>query len=374
MGRVSDDVRREWENLRPEDVVFLLRVRGVDDSDRMITNGATEKLGIAEKYGIKCLRAAKVITVLNHQGQALHQGDGQSRRSGGQCRLHLKLDPDMYKIDAENAKAGKPDVYDSINLIIRRRSRENNFEPILSSILDLTQTDVPMPGWLQEVFLGYGEPTGAHYTNIPDRPEALDFRDTFLDWDHLVESFPGKNIILKEGTPERCDPPYIIKKGIAPKPKPGKKRRRGPAEQPAEDNTLEVSTYKLPNMGPYPIDQPRKNPVRFTPTQAEGIQSGTNPGLTVIVGPPGTGKTDVATQVISNLYHNFPGQRTLLVAHSNQALNQLFEKITALNIDQRHLLRLGHGEEHLNSGASWSKQGRVESFMVRSILLPPTQC
>jgi intron-binding protein aquarius len=55
-----------------------------------------------------------------------------------------------------------------------------------------------------------------------------------------------------------------------------------------------------------------------------------NPGLTMIVGPPGTGKTDVAVQIIANLYHNFPNQHTLLITHSNQALNQLFEKIMAL--------------------------------------------
>ena len=60
------------------------------------------------------------------------------------------------------------------------------------------------------------------------------------------------------------------------------------------------------------------------------IVAGTNPGLTMVVGPPGTGKTDVAVQIIANLYHNFPDQHTLLVTHSNQALNQLFEKIMAL--------------------------------------------
>ena len=40
--------------------------------------------------------------------------------------------------------------------------------------------------------------------------------------------------------------------------------------------------------------------------------------LLQVVGPPGTGKTDVAVQIISNLYHNFPDQRTLIVTHSNQ--------------------------------------------------------
>ena len=113
------------------------------------------------------------------------------------------------------------------------------------------------------------------------------------------------------------------------------------------------------------------------------------------MGPPGTGKTDVAVQIISNIYHNFPEQRTLIVTHSNQvitlytnrserctpikllvttfdnsncywnchfihikqfkALNQLFEKIMALDIDERHLLRLGHGEEALETEKDFSR-------------------
>lgn len=74
------------------------------------------------------------------------------------------------------------------------------------------------------------------------------------------------------------------------------------------------------------------------------------PGLTMVVGPPGTGKTDVAVQIISNLYHNWPQQRTLIVTHSNQALNQLFEKIIALDIDERHLLRMGKYTIYLDAG------------------------
>jgi intron-binding protein aquarius len=60
---------------------------------------------------------------------------------------------------------------------------------VLESIQELTQTDLPMPSWLQEVFLGYGDPADA--TNLPNCPEQVDFRDTFLNWNHLVESFPN---------------------------------------------------------------------------------------------------------------------------------------------------------------------------------------
>ena len=65
--------------------------------------------------------------------------------------------------------------------------------------------------------------------------------------------------------------------------------------------------------------------------QVEAIRSGVSHGLTMVVGPPGTGKTDVAVQIISNLYHNFPEQRTLIVTHSNQALNQVWS-LTGLKV------------------------------------------
>lgn len=92
-------------------------------------------------------------------------------------------------------------------------------------------------------------------------------------------------------------------------------------------------------------------------------------GLTMVVGPPGTGKTDVAVQIISNLYHNHPNQRTLIVTHSNQALNQLFEKIMALDIDERHLLRLGHGEEALETEKDFSRYGRVNYVLTKRLEL-----
>ena len=61
--------------------------------------------------------------------------------------------------------------------------------------------------------------------------------------------------------------------------------------------------------------------------QIGAIMSGIQPGLTMVVGPPGTGKTDTAVQIMNVLYHNCPSQRTLIITHSNQALNDLFEKI-----------------------------------------------
>ena len=210
--------------------------------------------------------------------------------------------------------------------------------------------------------------TGATYTHLSNQLKQVDYRDTFLDWQHLVESLPGKTVEPSDDVNGSFGPPYVLQ--TIPKPaeaapaKPSKKRRRDAEPTPQiQPEAVQVSTYKPPSTGPYPMDAPKLNNVRFTPAQVDAIVSGTQPGLTVIVGPPGTGKTDVATQIINNIYHNFPKQRTLLIAHSNQALNQLFQKIVALDIDERHLLRLGHGEEELDTEANFSKHGRVESFL-----------
>ncbi|KAF2738138.1 hypothetical protein EJ04DRAFT_486889 [Polyplosphaeria fusca] len=370
VSRLQVNVRREWETLRPDDVVFLLTVEGSDDVP--MRNGHHDDQTAGEQLGLRRLRCAQVVQVLDENSKPIREqgySDGFAPRVR-QRRLILNLDARQYKEDMDHVAQGRPDVYHQINLVVRRRGRENNFRAILDSIRRLTLSDIPAPSWLQEVFLGYGDPASASYARLPNRLHSIDFRDTFLDWQHLIESLPGKSVEPHESAQSSFGPPYVVDfpatEADAVPVRPSKKRRRDQVEvaQPVHES-LHVSTYKPPNTGPYPADAPKLNAVRFTPAQIEAITSGTQPGLTVVVGPPGTGKTDVATQIISNIYHNFPDQRTLLVAHSNQALNQLFQKIVALDIDERHLLRLGHGEEELETEASYSKHGRVESFLER---------
>lgn len=374
--RLSDGILREWDSLKPNDVVFLLSVQPPEEKSGA-SNGYSEAQ-TPDKIGLRHLRVAEVIQVQDEKGKPIrdqrprndHEDEQDSHRKPRQRRLILKLDPHAYHQDSERISSGKPDIYQSINLVVRRKGRENNFKPILESIKKLTLSDVSIPSWLRDVFLGYGDPSMASYKNLSNRLKSIDFQDTFLDWQHLVASFPGRNLEPNDDMESSSGPPYVLDfvKNNSPQPesRPSKKRRREQDQQ--DENPVEsirVSTYTPSNMGPYPVDLPKQNTIRYTPTQVEAITAGTQPGLSIIVGPPGTGKTDTATQIISNIYHNFPAQRTLLIAHSNQALNQLFQKIVALNIDERHLLRLGHGEEELETDASFSKYGRVESFLER---------
>jgi intron-binding protein aquarius len=365
VSRLTENIRKDWDDLRPGDVVYLLAVKA--PLSRTLTNGHAN--GYSKKdQDIAYLRCAEVVQVLDESGRALREiQNGQANGFGQRTRrrrLLINIDAFAYKRDLNRLAAGKSDIYASVNVIARRQGRENNFKPILETIQKLVRSGTELPEWLQDVYLGFGDPRAVVPESLDTRLDSVDFRGTFLNWEHLIESFADRKIISDIGP---IDPPYILQTSgqiSAKHPSNPKKRRREQMEQeePAT-NLVRVSTYKPPNNGPYPADAPRVNTVRFTPTQIQAIESGTQPGMTLVVGPPGTGKTDVAVQTINLLYHNFPDERILLVAHSNQALNQLFQKIIALDIDSRHLLRLGHGEEDLESDSSYSKYGRVESFL-----------
>ena len=47
----------------------------------------------------------------------------------------------------------------------------------------------------------------------------------------------------------------------------------------------------------------------------------------------------------------------------------MFEKIIALDIDERHLLRMGHGEEALETEKDFSRYGRVNYVLAQRMEL-----
>jgi intron-binding protein aquarius len=342
------DIREEWEAIHEHDVLFLITIRSpiregeVPDTTRPFP----------EQYGVKYIRGCEVHQVMDEEGTIINEWERERQRKGNVRTLRVYLDAAQYQADVaamqklqqerkeKGDKSPVEDIYTTFNLIMRRKPKENNFKAVLETIRDLMNTKPVVPKWLKDVFLGYGDPTRVRST---ETLRTIDFFDTFLSLDHLKASFPNKQVKVNTDDPSKCVPPFKVTF--------------------LDDNTLLVEPYVIPNPGPYPIDQPKKNAIPFTPKQVEAICLAMNEGLTMVVGPPGTGKTDVAVQIISNWYHNFPGQRTLIVTHSNQALNQIFEKIMHLDIDERHLLRLGHGQELLETEKDFSKWGRVNYML-----------
>ena len=80
---------------------------------------------------------------------------------GKKRKLRLKLDPAQYYMDIKDGL----DCYESINLLIRRKPKENNNKAILETIRDIINTaeSQAIPTWLHDIFLGYGNANSANY-------------------------------------------------------------------------------------------------------------------------------------------------------------------------------------------------------------------
>ncbi|KAG5439256.1 hypothetical protein PCANB_001555 [Pneumocystis canis] len=355
---IPEELRRHWESLRQGDIVYLLSIKPTDDLEETAEMNAS----FALKSGLRYLRTAEVDQILNHDGRPLkvierlaQEDEFEMVKMGRKRILRLFIDTRNYKIDNDQVLYNEgDDVYSGINVIVRRSQKDNNFKPILESLKNLAKTSISLPPWFEDIFLGFGDPSNALYYNLETCPHSLSFVDTFLDWTHLLESFPNK-----DATP---NPPYRIYRKY-PQSLNNSQVLNNESENTNEDS-LFVETYSLPNFGPYPENQRKVNNIRFTPKQAEAIYSGTNPGLTLINGAPGTGKTDIVVQIINNIYHNFPDQRTLLIAQSSQTLIRVLEKLSSLNIPQRHILRLGH-DDGLENEFSFYRSGRIDLLLER---------
>ncbi|KAM1811895.1 hypothetical protein ACFX12_028479 [Malus domestica] len=381
-------MRSEWNALKEHDVLFLLSIR---PSFEPLSTEEDGKASVPQRLGLQYVRGCEIIEIRDEEGTLMNDFTGRIKRDEwkppkGELRtVTVALDTAQYHMDVSNIAAkGAEDVYGTFNILMRRKPKENNFKAILESIRDLMNEYCIVPDWLHNFFLGYGNPSAAQWTNMPDLLETVDFKDTFLDADHLKECFPDDQVCFTspDGTENlNPRPPFRIKlpKTIRSSTNafPGNKKSSivsimsdGTMENSdSEKEKIVVEAYTPPDPGPYPQDQPRKNTVKFTPTQVGAIISGIQPGLTMVVGPPGTGKTDTAVKILNVLYHNCPSQRTLIITHSNQALNDLFEKIMQRDVPARYLLRLGQGEQELATDLDFSRQGRVNAMLVRRLEL-----
>lgn len=266
--------------------------------------------------------------------------DRTKEPTGDKRKLRVYLDAAQYHIDLETASAeleeggggaaALEDMYGSFNLLVRRNAKANNFKAILETIRDVMNVAAvgkAVPEWMHDIFLGYGDAGAAFFRNMPHDMQIndLDMRDTFVSAKHAASSFVDSEVVfqLEDGSFLTADdatdeqlaalqPPFQVRfEQVSTKaakaedeatPSKAKKRstrgsakKRKAAEAEAEADVeaeavaaegassgpkerVVIIPYQLPNMGPFPENQPKLNYVPFTSTQVEAIRSGLNPG------------------------------------------------------------------------------------------------
>lgn len=161
------------------------------------------------QVGLAYVRGCEIEGMLDEEGRVIEEGPEPKPQLKGKSRtFRVWMDTNQYQQDMSDVVSGKEDVYETFNILMRRKPKENNFkvsqsvllspsshycplaQAVLETIRDLMNSECIVPDWLHDTFLGYGDADAANYTRLPSQITVLDFKDTFLSLDHLKASFP----------------------------------------------------------------------------------------------------------------------------------------------------------------------------------------
>ena len=224
LANYNFQVRGEWDELKEHDVVFLLAIQPPPERYGEDTEAIEErKVSVAEKFGLQLVRGCEVVEVKDEGGTLMNDFTGRIKREewkppkGTVRTLTVALDPAQYQVDIETQarQGGKGPGYEGLNVLMRRKPKENNFKAILESIRDLMNEEATVPAWLHDLFLGYDDPAAAQWKNLPPTHhlQTIDFKDTFLDAEHLTDSFPDKQVrfVTADGAEDpHPSPPFKV--------------------------------------------------------------------------------------------------------------------------------------------------------------------
>ena len=287
--------REEWEALREHDVVFLICISNpkieAGNSDGQHDSIATERVprnkreftwveeddDFPKTFGVKYVRGGEIFEVRDEDDVILNDftkpDERKSGRIGTKRRFRLNLDSAQYYSDMTAGVS----CYETLNLLVRRKPKENNFRAILETIRELMNTAAvgrAVPDWLHDVFLGYGNPSAIHYRNMSCAgtvnnstdeghvDEDADYTDTFLNATHLAESFSEAEVHFQL-TPEGNSIPWSddmaiseIRTHLVP-PFRLRIRRSDSTSNPLVKDKITAIPQKRPGIELFPL---RKNP------------------------------------------------------------------------------------------------------------------
>lgn len=111
---------------------------------------------------------------MDSNGRVIEDGPEPRPVIPGDSRTYrVWLDSNQYRIDMDSASQGGEDVYETFNIIMRRKPKENNFKAVLETIRELMNTECVVPDWLHDIILGYGNPGAAQYSEYVCRSSML---------------------------------------------------------------------------------------------------------------------------------------------------------------------------------------------------------
>ena len=151
LNNLQPEIRKEWENFKKYDTIFLIYLN--KDINRILIRGA-EIDSLYDEDDNNILSNIESYNI-NLQGNNTNKEKGEVKDNNNQVaigfkrRMIVNLDPIQYTSDL---KAGYLS-YLTFHMILRRKSKENNFKSILQSIKNLIKDANFFPNKFSEIIL-----------------------------------------------------------------------------------------------------------------------------------------------------------------------------------------------------------------------------
>ena len=227
------------------------------------------------KYGLNMVRFKKILEV---------------DRKGKQSSLVIDWNEDL-------------ELSDRFNYIIRLPAEKSSLDKLNVIANDIDLTDISLPDYFTDLFLGIDKPTAAHFKCQEDRPYKLKLdciNISQLKYDLQIEN----NNKRRKGTDNQAyvDPPYLLK---------------------FNEHDDKVTVEQISG---------RQSAYKLNEEQAQCIIPSVSTGLCLIDAPQNS-DGDLLKAINYNLHLNFPKERTLILCPNDIYLRQFkIELSTSLKV------------------------------------------
>eukprot|EP00946_MAST-07B_sp_MAST-7B-sp1_P003916 g3916.t1 len=325
-------------------------------------------------------RLATVVDILDDQGTSVLQRKRNTHIVGNRRTLRLSLSPVQYIHDMQKGKEFITSTMSSLNSILYGSFKLSVSYSLVQGLSKLLRSHMnssgnngffKFPSWLGSALLGLrwsknspnneSTNTGGVSSVAADSLGTFDALDLFENQAHLEEVFGSKlklSRVEDEDDGEDLDDsqpsgnhhiPYAFK------------------IYSPNQHVVEALPYRQKkNQG----NRRKLRGVRLVSAQSHAIIGAMRKGMiTLVEGGPGTGKSAVATCLAGILAHGgleCSHGRVLVIGNSERVVDRmLFRLVRELNVDQRHVVRLGRqGYGPGNFGAAGRRDHCLERMRV----------
>ena len=309
-------VKKDWETLKAHDTLFLLAFSRRDQS--IISD---EVQGRKPSSNLALVRGCELLAHLDEERNKINANEFRKKTEikakGTRRHLQLHLDPRQYALDlSSDSKVVRDGAY---SIVMKRHAHAPLYSTYLRFVLRFLEQGTDLPGWVNAVVVGKSYPSLKDKGIHNELEGKVSITSLFQDAAHYKQAFTDNKHL-----------------------------------EPLSSLIEPVSAFTARE----------HTGVRLSAEQVEAVVKSTQPGVILIKGPPGSGKSTLCTEITRVALNNYPQERVVIVTQTEAEVSRvlsLLSRVSSISEDQ--IMRLGDAVEHSQGGIDYSRSGRVDYML-----------